>query len=222
MAEEKSDNDRKPLTPEIPDGTDDPRMMSPSTARNKDPILAVLRPHLVSGMHIVEIASGSGEHGAHIMSNIPGLVWHPGDLSEEARLSTAAWAQYSGNRNFRAPVALDACSRDWPLEEGREFDAVLCINMIHIAPFEAAKGVIRGARRYLGRGGFLYFYGPFKVGGDHTSPSNQAFDKSLKSRNPSWGIRDMEEIETLAGQAGFVRESVTEMPANNLSLIFRR
>ena len=222
MAKKKSDNDRRPLLPEISGEADDARMMSPSTARNKDPILAVLRPHLVSGMRILEIASGSGEHGAHIMSNIPGLTWHPGDLSEEARLSTAAWAQHSGDKNFKAPVALDACSDDWPLEEGLEFDAVLCINMIHIAPFEAAKGVIRGARRHLGRGGFLYFYGPFKIGGDHTAPSNQSFDESLKSRDPLWGVRDIEEIELLAGQAGFVRESVTEMPANNLSLIFRR
>lgn len=222
MTDKKPDNDREALTPEVGGKTGDARMMSPSTARNKDPILEVLRPHLASGMRVLEIASGSGEHGAHIMSNIPGLIWQPSDLSEEARLSTAAWAEYLGNGNFRDPVALDACNENWPLEEGLEFDAILCINMIHIAPFDAAKGVIRGAGRYLGRGGVLYFYGPFKVGGAHTAPTNVAFDRSLKSRDPSWGVRDIEEIEALTSQAGLVLESVTEMPANNLSLIFRR
>lgn len=222
MTDKKPDNDREPLMPEVGGKTGDARMMSPSTARNKDPILEVLRPHLTSGMCVLEIASGSGEHSAHIMSNIPGLTWQPSDLSQEARLSTAAWAEYSGAKNFRDPVALDACSENWPLEEGLEFDVMLCINMIHIAPFDAAKGVIRGAGRYLGPGGLLYFYGPFRAGGAHTAPSNVAFDHSLKSRDPSWGVRDIEEIEALASQAGLVLESVTEMPANNLSLIFRR
>lgn len=202
--------------------TDDARMLSPSAARNKDPILDVLRPHLISGMHILEIASGTGEHGAHIMANIPGLIWQPGDLSEDARKSIAAWVKFSGDENFLDPIALDASTDEWPIDRAARFDGVLCLNMIHIAPLEAAKGVVRGAGRVLNQGGFLYFYGPFKRGGRHTAPSNEAFDENLRSRDPAWGIRDVEEIETLANQAGLLLESTSDMPANNLSLLFRR
>lgn len=222
MTRKIPDNDRKPVATESEPGATDARMTSPSTARNKGPILDVLRPHLTSGMRVLEIACGSGEHGHHIMSSLPGLIWHPSDLSDEARLSTAAWAKSSGIENFNAPIALDACDNNWPLDRGLEFDAVLCINMIHISPFEAAKGVIRGAARYLRDGGFLYFYGPFRKNSAHTAPTNEAFDESLRSRNQLWGIRDMEEIEALADEAGLVRESMAEMPANNFSLIFRR
>lgn len=214
--------DKKPIALETREVTDDNRMMSPSVARNKGPILDVLRPHLSSGARVLEIASGTGEHGAHIMANVEGLIWQPSDLSPEARRSVSAWADYSGNSQFKAPVALDASQDQWPLEEGVMFDAILCINMIHIAPIEAAKGVIRGAERILKAGGILYFYGPFKRQGEHTAPSNEAFDQSLKSRDPAWGIRDLEEMETLGEASGLSLESLTQMPANNMSLVFRR
>lgn len=213
--------DEKPTTIYPGSSAEDGRIMRPWVARNRDPILEVLRPHLSSGMRVLEIASGSGEHGAHMMSNISGLIWQPSDLSEEARTSIAAWAKYSGDENFLPPVVLDASSNTWPLGDTR-FDGMLCINMIHIAPIEAARGVICGGDRHLKQGGFLYFYGPFTRGGAHTAPSNEAFDQSLKSRDPSWGIRDVDEIDALAGEAGFELKSITEMPANNLSLIFRR
>lgn len=201
---------------------DGARMMSPSVERNKGPILEVLRPQLNRGMRVLEFASGTGEHGAHIMSQIDGLIWQPSDLSEEARQSIAAWAEHSGNPGFRSPLALDASLEHWSVEDDQTFDAIVCMNMIHISPFDAARGVIKGAGRILEVGGFLFFYGPFKRGGVHTAPSNEAFDQSLKSRDPSWGIRDVEVIEELACQAGLTLESLTEMPANNLSLIFRR
>lgn len=213
---------KKPTALESREVTDDNRMMSPSVARNKGPILDILHPHLSAGMRVLEIASGTGEHGAHIMASVEGLIWQPSDLSPEARHSVSAWAEYSGDPNFKAPVALDASLDQWPLEDGLMFDAMLCINMIHIAPFEAAKGVMRGARRILKPGGIVFFYGPFKRGGEHTAPSNEAFDQSLKSRDAAWGIRDLEELETLAGASGLSLESLTEMPANNMSLIFRR
>lgn len=213
---------KKPAALEPRAVTDDNRMMSPSVARNKGPILEVLHPHLCSGMHVLEIASGTGEHGAHIMSCVEGLIWQPSDLSPEARRSVSAWVEYSGDPNFKAPIALDASLDQWPLEEGLMFDAMLCINMIHIAPFEAAKGVIRGAKRILKPGGILFFYGPFKRGGEHTASSNEAFDQSLKSRDPAWGIRDLEELKALAAVSDLSLESLTEMPANNISLVFRR
>lgn len=214
--------DKKPTAMEAREVTQDGRLMSPSTARNRDPILAVLRPHLSSGMRILEVASGTGEHGAHILSNVPGIIWQASDLSEKARTSITAWAKLSGNENYLAPIALDASGDVWPVDQELGFDGILCINMIHIAPFEAAKGVIRGAGRLLTKGGFLYFYGPFKKGGSHTAPSNEAFDRDLKSRNQTWGIRDIEEIERLAEADGLALESITDMPANNMSLIFRR
>lgn len=212
----------KPTALETRQVTQDARMMSPSVARNKGPILDVLRPHLAPNMNVLEIASGTGEHGAHIMSNVEGLIWQPSDLSEEARASISAWAAHMDNVNFKAPVALDASSDQWPLEDGLMFDAVLCINMIHISPIEAAMGVVRGAGRILKPAGLLFFYGPFKRGGHHTAPSNEAFDESLKSRDPKWGVRELEDIVALAKTSGLRLESQIEMPANNMSLIFRR
>lgn len=215
-------NTKKPTALENRKMADGARMMSPSVERNKDPILEVLRPHLKSGMRVLEFASGTGEHAAHFVSEIDGLTWQPSDLSEEARRSIAAWAEHSGNPGFKSPLALDASLEHWSAEDDQTFDAIVCMNMIHISPFEAASGVIKGACRILQPGGFLFFYGPFKRGGIHTAPSNEAFDQSLKSRDPSWGIRDVEVIEELAVEAGLTLESLTEMPANNLSLIFRR
>ena len=200
----------------------DARLRSPSVARNKGLILDVLRPHLASGMSILEIASGTGEHGAHIVSNIEGLSWQPSDLSDEARVSIKAWAEHLDRPGYKAPIALDATMTDWPGISPSSLDGLVCINMIHISPLEAAKGVLRGAGKYLQPGGFLYFYGPFKREGAHTSPSNEAFDESLKSRDPSWGVRGLEDIVDLAEAGGLTFESVTEMPANNLSVLFRR
>jgi SAM-dependent methyltransferase len=214
--------DKNPTALEERKTSDDARLFSPSVARNRDPILDVLRPHLKPGHKVLEIACGTGEHGAHIMSQVDGLTWQPSDFSEEARISAQGWVDFLGNPNFLSPIKVDATSTNWPVDDGPVFDEILCMNMIHISPFEAAKGVICGAGTRLAPGGLLFFYGPFKRGGKHTAPSNETFDQSLKSRDPSWGIRDFEEIVRLAKAEGLELESVTEMPANNLSVLFRR
>lgn len=213
---------QKPTSLETREVSTDARQMSPSVARNKEPILEVLRPHLQPGFSILEIASGTGEHGAHIMSEVEGLTWQPSDPSPEARASILAWRDHLGREDFRPPIALDVTAETWGKVEDEEFDGMLCINMIHISPFEATEAVIAGAGKRVRPGGFLYFYGPYKRNGEHTAPSNEAFDQSLKARDPRWGIRDMEVVENLALQAGFALEEVVAMPANNFSLLFRR
>jgi len=213
---------KKPIALEEQSQEHDARLRSPSVERNKEPILDVLRPHLLPGMQILEIASGTGEHGAHIASNIKGLIWQPSDLSPEARVSITAWADHLQGPDFKPPIEVDASAQTWPLQQPGSLDGLVCINMIHISPFDAAKGVISGAAKYLKPGGFLFFYGPFKREGQHTAPSNQAFDVNLKSRDSEWGIRDLEEIQSLVEAAGFALVGVTDMPANNLSVLFRK
>jgi SAM-dependent methyltransferase len=195
------------------------RRHAPATARNRQPILDVLRQHLPEAGLVLEVASGSGEHVMHFAAALPRLVFQPSDPDSDARASIDDWARETGLANVRPALALDAQSKAWPVEQA---DAVLCCNMIHIAPWPAATGLIAGAGRLLSRDGLLYLYGPYRRGGRHTAPSNDAFDRDLRRRNPAWGVRDLEEVAAYANENGFGAPEIVEMPANNLSLIFRR
>jgi SAM-dependent methyltransferase len=179
----------------------------------------VLRAHLPAHGLVLELASGSGEHVVHFAGDLPDLVFQPSDPDPTARASIDGWADASGLANIRPALALDATATPWPIAAA---DAILCINMIHIAPWSAARGLIAGAVRVLSPAGVLYLYGPFKRDGAHTAPSNEAFDRSLRGQNPDWGVRELEAVAALAMTAGFSTPLIVPMPANNLSLIFRR
>ncbi len=197
----------------------DPRRYAPATLRNRDAILAVLERQLPARGLVLELASGSGEHAVHFAARLPGLDFQPSDPDAASRASIDAWRESAGLANLRRALAIDAASAPWPIEAA---DAVLCINMVHIAPWSAACGLIAGAERILSPGGLLYLYGPFQRDGRHTAPSNEAFDRDLRARDPAWGVRAIEAVAALAAAAGFSPPLVEEMPANNLSLSFRR
>jgi SAM-dependent methyltransferase len=196
----------------------DARMHAPATLRNRDAILAVLRGLLTPGARVLEVASGSGEHAAHFAAALPDLVFQPSDPDRDRRASIDAWSAAAGLANIHPALALDATAPYWPIAAA---DAVLCINMIHIAPWAAASGLIHNAARVLLPGGMLLLYGPFRRGGLHTSASNAAFDRELRGRNPDWGIRNLETVAAAAEAGGFGVPEVVEMPANNLSVMFR-
>ena len=198
----------------------DERQSSPSTARNREPILAVLQRVLPERARVLEIASGAGEHAVFIARARPDLAWQLSDPEAVSRASIAAWIAHEKLPNVLPPLAIDVRADDWGVE--RTFDAIVAINMIHIAPWEAARGLFRGARRVLRPEGVLFLYGPFRRHGKHTAPSNEAFDQWLKQRDPAFGVRDLEAVEREARAGGFALHEVVEMPANNLSLIFNR
>jgi hypothetical protein len=197
----------------------DRRLEYPATLRNRDAILEVLHGVLPPSGLVLEIASGSGEHAVHFANAFPDLTFQPSDPEDAALQSIEAWTEDSGLTNLRPPVMLDASSYHWPLAAA---DAVLCINMIHIAPWQAAKGLFHGTAKLLRAGAPLYLYGPYRRADVVTAPSNEAFDANLKSRNAEWGLRDLDTVAELARSAGFSAPAVTEMPANNLSVVFRR
>ncbi len=195
------------------------RLIAPAAARNRDVILDVLRPLLPASGLVLEIASGTGEHVAHFAHATPHLTWQPSDPMPQARASIAAWAAEAGLATIRPPLALDASSPDWPLAQA---DAILCINMIHISPWEATQGLMRGAGALLPPGGRLFLYGPYRRAGVPTAPSNEAFDADLRRRDPRWGLRDLEAVAACAAAHGIALEQMVEMPANNLLVIFRQ
>jgi SAM-dependent methyltransferase len=194
----------------------DPRISTPSALRNRDAILRVLWAHLPANGAVLEIASGTGEHVAHFAQGLPSVVFQPSDPDPARRASVDAWAE--GLANVRPALALDS-SGGWP--EG-PVDAVVCINMIHIAPWAACEGLVRNAASVLRPGGVLLTYGPYRRAGGHTAPSNAAFDADLRARNPTWGIRDLEAVAEMAAAAGFAAPEIVGMPANNLCLVFAR
>lgn len=197
----------------------DARRIAPATARNRAPILAVLETILPAAGCVLEVASGSGEHIVHFAAAFPALIWQPSDPDPAARASIAAWAEASGFANIRQPLPLDAASPHWPIARA---DAILAINMVHISPWAATIGLFAQAARLLDPGAPLYLYGPYLRAGRPTAPSNLAFDADLRARDRVWGLRDLDTVSEAADDAGFVREAIIEMPANNLSLIFRR
>ncbi|RDK03088.1 DUF938 domain-containing protein [Paraburkholderia lacunae] len=196
-----------------------PRQHSPSAERNREPILAVLREVLPASGRVLEIASGTGQHAVCFAGALPGLDWQPSDPDADARASIAAWVAHEKLANVRAPLALDVHQTDWGVDA---FDAVVCINMIHISPWSAAHALFAGASRRLVDGGVLYLYGPYRRGGAPTSPSNEAFDQQLRSRDPAWGVRDMEAVIALGASVGLLCDEPIAMPANNFSLVFRK
>jgi SAM-dependent methyltransferase len=191
---------------------------APATLRNRDDIVAVLRNVLPTSGTVLEIASGTGEHAAYFAAAFPHLEWQPSDHDEAGLESIEAWRGEVNLDNLRPPVCVDAAGH-WP--ELRA-DAVLCINMVHISPWSASLGLFRGAADVLRAGAPLYLYGPYKRRGVATAESNLAFDQSLKARNPDWGLRDIDDVTGAAREAGFILDQVTEMPANNLSVVYRR
>jgi hypothetical protein len=192
------------------------RRQAPAAARNRQPILEVLQPQLPARGLVLEVASGSGEHTAHFAQALPGLTFQPSDPDDTARASIDAWCEELAN--VRPALALDAAAPSWPIASA---DAIVCINMIHISPWESAIGLIRGAARLLPKDGTLFLYGPFFRDGVETAASNLAFDRELRARNPAWGIRALADVAALAGAHGFASPLVVEMSANNLSLAFR-
>lgn len=192
---------------------------APAAVRNRDPILDVLRRVLPGRGTALEIASGSGQHVVHFAEHLPDVTWQPSDPDLLARESVAAWTREKGLDNVEPPLALNATDDPWPLPRA---DAVICINMIHIAPWAAAQGLLRGAGRVLPSAGVLVTYGPYKVGGAHTAESNARFDASLRARDPDWGVRDLEAVEAEAAPHGLSLVETVEMPVNNLTLVFRK
>jgi SAM-dependent methyltransferase len=192
---------------------------APAVARNRDPILAVLQRFLPPRGLILEIASGTGEHAVHFAKGMPGVMWQPSDPDPESLASIAAHRAAASLPNLLQPLQLDVTSAPWPVTKA---DAMVAINMIHIAPWAASEGLMAGAEWLLPPGGVLYLYGPYKEKGVPTAPSNEAFDRSLRMRDPSWGLRDLDEVIALASRHSLDFAERIAMPANNLSVIFRR
>jgi SAM-dependent methyltransferase len=192
---------------------------APATERNREPILAVLRPLLPAGSTVLEVASGSGEHACFFAAALPEVIWQPSDRDAEGLASIESYRIEAGLANLRAPLLVDASAEAWPIARA---SAVVAINMIHIAPWAACEGLVRGAARLLGEGGVLYLYGPYRITGEPFAPSNEAFDASLRGRDPAWGVRKLDDVTALAAAAGFTREAVIAMPANNHSVVLRR
>lgn len=194
-------------------------LFAPAAARNREPILDVLRRLLPSSGLVLEVASGSGEHIIHFASALSGLRWQPTDADPRALRSIAAHLRTASLANVIGPQFLDARAQPWPV--GRA-DAVLAINMTHIAPWSATMGLMAGAGCILPEGGLLYLYGPFKVAGAHTAPSNATFDADLRARDPAWGVRDVEAVSDAGLAQGLSLVEHIQMPANNFSLVYRK
>ena len=193
-------------------------LSSPAVARNRDPILAVLQPRLPQAGLVLEIAAGTGEHAVHFAAACPALAWQPADLDPDALASIAAWRARAGLPNPLPPLRLDACDPAiWP-----DADVVVAINMIHISQWAATEGLMAGAGRVLPRGGLLFLYGPFIEADVETAPSNLGFDASLRSRDPAWGLRRLDDVAALASRHGLALDERIAMPANNLALVFRK
>jgi len=199
------------------DGEADKRY-APATLRNRDAILAALRAALPSSGLVLEVASGSGEHAVHFAASLPALYWQPSDPDPVALASIAAWRGEAGLPNLRVPMLLDAAG-DWPIDRA---DAMVCINMTHISPWDATVGLFTHGARLLRKDAPLILYGPYFQADVAPAASNVEFDASLRARDPRWGIRALEDVAALATAQGFALDRVQAMPANNLTLVFRR
>jgi SAM-dependent methyltransferase len=199
--------------------TGEAKRFAPATERNRDAIVDILRRLLPERGAVLEVASGTGEHVVHFAAAFPSLVWQPSDYDPAGLASIAAWSVESGLPNILPPVRIDAGAAVWPVDHA---DAILCINMVHISPWTATEGLFAGAARILPPAGLLYLYGPYRETGMPTAESNEAFDRSLKSRNPDWGLRLVEDVAELASGHSMVLQNRIGMPANNLSLEFRK
>lgn len=192
---------------------------APAALRNREAILDVLRTVLPASGQVLEVASGTGEHVVHFARHLPNLDWQPSDPAPEARQSIAAWTQTKHLENVRTPLDLDAAQTSWPIEQAA---AIICINMIHISPWDATVGLMRGAAHVLPRGGPLYLYGPYRRADRALEPTNATFDRDLRARNADWGLRELDAVIACGAEHGLIFEQSIDMPANNLSVIFRR
>jgi len=197
----------------------DRRRHAPAAERNRGPILDVLRRVLPARGTVLEIASGTGQHVSFFATALPALDWQPSERDDADFASIAAWAQHAGTSNVRPPLRLDVTDATWPVGS---VDAIVNANMIHIAPWACCVGLMRGAGRHLVPGGVLVTYGPYKIGGAHTAPSNESFDAELRTRDPAWGVRDLEAVAEVAATHGLVLHEQVAMPANNFTVVFRR
>ena len=193
------------------------KIFAQSAERNKGPILEVLRRVLPATGLILEIGSGTGQHATHFARALPALQWQPTDLDPELRRSVEGWIRDEGLSNVRAPIALDVLDKPWPIDRA---DAIVCINMIHVAPWQSTLALFEGASAV--KASTVFLYGPYRRFGAHTAPSNEQFDASLKANDPTWGVRDLEAVEKVAADNGFELKDVVPMPANNFSVVFTR
>lgn len=213
---------KKPRTLEPLGKAGDARLSSPSTGRNKGPLLEALWDELADASQVLEIASGTGEHAVHFCTALPHLHWQPSDVADDALASINAWRAASALEGIAPPLKLDMMADAWWEGVAPPIDFIFCCNMIHISPWATTRGLMQGARALLGPGGKLSLYGPFSRGGVHTAPSNEDFDQSLRSRDPSWGVRDRDDVAREAKGAGLDLVREIEMPANNLVLLFQK
>ena len=191
----------------------------PAAERNKDPILGVLARVLPSRGLVLEVASGTGQHVMHFAEALSGLTWQPSDPDAELRESIAMRIQEERRANVKGPIDLDVTKHPWPLQTA---DAVVAINMIHVAPWAATLALFEGAKALLSTDHVLVLYGPYRRFGQHTSESNAQFDLDLRAHNPEWGLRDMEAVSDVATGTGFILAETVQMPANNFTLVFKR
>jgi hypothetical protein len=207
----------------MPSPTDDARRHAPAAARNCSAIIEAMDPVLPIDGHVLEIASGSGQHVTAFADHFPKLTWQPSDPDPSARSSIAAWAGDAAATNILAPLNIDTTDPDWPhgLAEPSP-DIILAINLVHISPWAATEGLFKGANLRLSAEGCVCLYGPYIVAGQPTAPSNQSFDASLRAQNPAWGVRHLDALITASEAHGLALSDTTAMPANNLFLVFRR
>ena len=198
--------------------TSDARRFAPAAERNRQPILDVLARVLPAHGSVLEVASGTGQHVAFFAAALPDLVWQPSELDPADFESIVAWTEDAGVTNVRPPIRLDVKEHPWPVDT---VEAIFNANTIHIAPWDICLGLMRGAGRHLAPGGTLVVYGPFRIEGRHTAPSNAAFDRDLRARDPDWGVRDLEAVVDAARSRGLVFQERVAMPANNQTVVFR-
>ncbi len=198
---------------------------APSAERNREAILDVLKEVLPASGTVLEVSSGTGQHAAYFAPELAPLRWLPSEFDRALIDSIEAWRERVPAANLLPAVTLDACAPVWPVEQEppeRPITAIVNINMIHIAPWQTCLGLLAGAGRILPPDGILYLYGPYRRGGAHSAPSNEDFDRSLRARDPQWGVRDLDEVEIAAEGEGLVLDRVIDMPVNNLSVVFRK
>jgi hypothetical protein len=195
------------------------RMFSPAAERNKGPIAEALSQLLPPTGRVLEIGSGTGQHVLHFARVMPNLLWQPTEPDSDCLRSIAGWLSVAAPANVQAPLRLDVHDGAWPLPSA---DAIVCINVLHIAAWSATLDLMRGADRTLPADGLVYLYGPYRVGGRHTCASNQTFDAHLRAANPLWGVRELDDVIKVAGDAGFALQERMAMPANNMGIVFRK
>ena len=201
----------------------DDRRHAPATLRNRDAIQNVLRDVLPARGTVLEIAAGSGEHAVHFARALPDIAWLPSDPDPAARASITAWSAAADSPNLLPAIDLDAAAPGWPLAAAANtVDAIVCINMLHISPWQATEGLMAGAGRILPAGAPLVLYGPFIRPGHPLEPSNAAFDASLRERDPRWGLRNLEAVSACAAAHALSLDRVIAMPANNLTVVLRK